>query len=192
MKKANKTCLKLFMLAVAMFGFGFAMVPLYNVFCSVTGLNGKTDNQAYKYKSVEAKVDTTRSITIQFLSTNNGGTAWPFKPSKTKVVVHPGEIAELSFYIRNPTGSNVIGQAIPSVTPFEVTGFLHKTECFCFTNQPLKPFEEKDMPLKIVLDPAIPKHIKKITLSYTLFDVTDLYKTSFYKDNKLNLLGTRL
>ena len=172
---AQKTVIKATLTAIAMFGFGFAMVPLYDVFCKVTGLNGKTSDTPYEYRAEAARVDTSRTVTIQFVSTNNANMSWAFSPSIRKVSVHPGEVAELSFNVRNPTGQRMIGQAIPSVTPFDGTDFLHKTECFCFTTQPLEAFEEKNMPLKIIIDPALPRHIKKLTLSYTLFDVTDMY-----------------
>ena len=170
---AQKTIVKAAATAVAMFAFVFwVMVPLYNVLCKVTGLNGKTD--ATPYTAVPAAIDTTRTITVQFLATNNKGMNWDFKPSVHQVKIHPGEIGSLSFYVRNPSNKDMVGQAIPSVTPFEATDFLHKTECFCFTSQPLEARGEKDMPLKIIIDQELPRHIKKLTLSYTLFDITDL------------------
>ncbi|MTI14929.1 cytochrome c oxidase assembly protein [Sansalvadorimonas verongulae] len=172
---AQKTILKATATAVGMFAFVFVvMVPLYNVLCKVTGLNGKTDPNPYK--AVPAAVDTSRTITVQFLATNNKGMHWDFKPSTHKVEVHPGEIGSLTFYVRNPSGKDMVGQAIPSVSPFEATDYLHKTECFCFTSQPLLAHEEKYMPLKIIVDQDLPKHIKKLTLSYTLFDITDMNK----------------
>ncbi|CAM3489171.1 cytochrome c oxidase assembly protein [Parendozoicomonas haliclonae] len=170
---AHKTIIKATATAVAMFAFVFwVMVPLYNVLCQVTGLNGKTDPNPYK--TVPAAVDTSRTITVQFLATNNKGMNWDFKPSVHQVKVHPGEVGSLNFYVRNPSGKNMVGQAIPSVTPFEATDYLHKTECFCFTSQPLEGHEEKDMPLKIIVDQDLPKHINKLTLSYTLFDITEM------------------
>ncbi len=172
---AQKTIVKAAATAVAMFAFVFwVMVPLYNVLCKVTGLNGKTDDTPYT--AVPAAVDTTRTITVQFLATNNKGMNWDFKPSVHQVKIHPGEVGSLSFYVRNPSSRDMVGQAIPSVTPFDATDFLHKTECFCFTSQPLEARGEKDMPLKIIIDQELPRHIKKLTLSYTLFDITDLNK----------------
>ncbi|WP_281645336.1 cytochrome c oxidase assembly protein [Parendozoicomonas sp. Alg238-R29] len=172
---AQKTIVKAIITAVGMFAFVFVvMVPLYNVLCKVTGLNGKTDPNPYK--SVPAAVDTSRTITVQFLATNNKGMHWDFKPSTHQVKIHPGEIGSLTFYVRNPSGKNMVGQAIPSVSPFEATDYLHKTECFCFTSQPLEAHEEKLMPLKIIVDQDLPKHINKLTLSYTLFDITEMNK----------------
>lgn len=169
----RRTLIRSTLVAGGMFGFGFAMVPLYNVFCQVTGLNGKTDPTPY-LKAKDAVVDTSREIKVQFVATKNAGMTWDFKPSTPQIVIHPGEIGQLEFTARNPTDRRIIGQAIPSVTPSEATNFLHKVECFCFTTQTLDPLEERVMPLRIIVDQELPKHIKKLTLSYTLFDVTRL------------------
>ena len=171
--KARRTLIRSTLVAGGMFGFGFALVPLYNVFCKVTGLNGKTDPNPY-LKAKEMVVDTSREIKVQFVATKNAGMTWDFAPSTPQVVVHPGQVGELAFTARNPTSRRIVGQAIPSVTPFEATNFLHKVECFCFTTQTLDPHEEKVMPLRIIVDHELPEHIKKLTLSYTLFDVTHL------------------
>ena len=170
---ARRTLIRSALVAGGMFGFGFAMVPIYNVFCKVTGLNGKTDPNPY-LKAKDAVVDTSREIKVQFVATKNSGMTWDFAPSIPQIVVHPGQVGELEFTARNPTDRRIVGQAIPSVTPFEATNFLHKVECFCFTTQTLDPQEEKVMPLRIIVDQDLPKHIKKLTLSYTLFDVTHL------------------
>ena len=169
----RRTLIRTAMVAGGMFGFGFAMVPIYNVFCKVTGLNGKIDPNPY-LKAKSAVVDTSREIKVQFVATKNSGMTWDFAPSVPQIVVHPGQVGELEFTARNPTEQRIVGQAIPSVTPFEATNYLHKVECFCFTTQTLNPQEEKIMPLRIIVDQELPKHITKLTLSYTLFDVTHL------------------
>ena len=171
---SRRTLIRSGLAAGGMFGFGFAMVPIYNVFCKVTGLNGKTDPNPYNYNSETAQVDTSRTIKVQFVATKNTGMSWDFKPSVTEVLVHPGQVGELEFLARNPTDARMIGQAIPSVTPFQATNYLHKVECFCFTTQTLEAGEEKIMPLRIIVDQALPRHITKLTLSYTLFDVTTM------------------
>ncbi len=168
----RRTLIRSTLVAGGMFGFGFAMVPLYDVFCKVTGLNGKTSSTPYQAK--EAKVDTSRVIKVQFVATKNAGMSWDFKPSVPEVSLHPGEVGKLSFFAKNPTDQRIIGQAIPSVSPFQATNYLHKVECFCFTTQVLEAGEEKVMPLRIIVDQDLPKHIKTLTLSYTLFDVTKL------------------
>lgn len=168
---SKRTMLRTGLVAVGMFGFGFAMVPIYNVFCKVTGLNGKTDPVPYTGK---VEPDTSRLIKVQFVATNNAGMVWDFRPDVSQVEVHPGQVGELSFFARNPTRGRMIAQAIPSVTPFQATNYLHKVECFCFTTQTLAAGEEKVMPLRIIVDQELPRHITKLTLSYTLFDVTTM------------------
>ncbi|PJE79579.1 Cytochrome c oxidase assembly protein CtaG [invertebrate metagenome] len=173
----RKTLIRGLLAAVGMFGFGFAMVPLYDVFCQVTGLNGKTSNTPYAYKNSSASVDKSRQVTVQFVATHNKEMPWLFTSDITEITLHPGEVGKLSFTAVNPTDRQIIGQAIPSVSPFQATNYLHKVECFCFTTQTLKPGEKKVMPLHIIVDQEIPKHITKLTLSYTLFDVTELGET---------------
>ncbi len=166
-----KTALRLLGVTVAMFGFGFALVPLYDVFCDVTGLNGKTAKQAYT--AVGAEVDRSRSIKVQFLATNNDGMAWKFKPTITEISVHPGELAETEFFAKNPSANAMIAQAVPSLVPFKAAEYFHKTECFCFNQQTLAGGQEILMPLRFIVDQDIPKDVHTITLAYTLFDVTD-------------------
>ncbi|CAA0081054.1 Cytochrome c oxidase assembly protein CtaG [BD1-7 clade bacterium] len=166
----NKLVLKLFGAVVGMFAFGFALVPLYDVFCDVTGLNGKTGTQAYQ--AVDVEVDTSRTVTVQFIATNNDQMNWAFKPEKTMLKVHPGEAITTSFYAKNPNAKDMIAQAIPSVSPGRAAEFFHKTECFCFNQQPLAAGMETDMPLQFIVDQDLPKDIRTITLSYTIFDVT--------------------
>lgn len=161
---------KLCLAVVGMFGFGFALVPLYDVFCEVTGLNGKTNTEAYQ--ATEVKVDESREITIQFIASNNDDMNWEFKPNQTVVKVHPGEAMSVSFFAKNPSGSEMVAQAIPSVSPGRAAEYFHKTECFCFNQQTLAGGDSLDMPLRFIVDQDLPKDIKTITLSYTIFDVT--------------------
>lgn len=163
--------LKLVLAVIGMFAFGFAMVPLYDVLCEVTGLNGKTNETAYE--AVEVTVDTSRTITVQFIATNNDQMSWEFKPQETVVKVHPGQPTNTNFYAKNPSDKTMIAQAVPSISPSRAAEFFHKTECFCFNQQTLKAGEEIDMPLQFIVDQDLPKDIRTITLSYTIFDVTD-------------------
>ena len=172
MADANiKLAKKLFIAVVCMFGFGFALVPLYDVFCEVTGLNGKTNNQAYT--PVEVKIDESRTITIQFVATNNDGMIWEFGPNDRMLKVHPGAATNTSFFARNPSDKEMLAQAIPSISPSRAAPFFHKTECFCFNQQDLAAGELVDMPLQFIVDQDLPKDIRTITLSYTFFDVSD-------------------
>lgn len=154
-----------------MFAFAvFAMPPLYNVFCEITGIGGKTGGQ---YAEEQPQVDGGRVVQVQFVTTNNGAMPWQFEGPSQAVTVHPGESKRVTFYARNGTGRNMVAQAIPSVTPANAAQYLHKTECFCFNRQPLKAGEEANMPVVFFVDPKLPEAVQTITLSYTLFDVTD-------------------
>lgn len=162
---------KLALVVVGMFGFGFALVPIYDVFCEITGLNGKTAGRA-TYDAALVEVQQERLVTVQFTANNNAGMSWQFHPMVNQVQVHPGELTEVKFYARNPTGTTMIAQAVPSVAPFVAADYMHKTECFCFSQQTLAAGEAIEMPLLFYIDPAIPEDVSKLTLSYTLFDVT--------------------
>jgi cytochrome c oxidase assembly protein subunit 11 len=167
----QKITLKLVVAAIGMFVFAvFVMPPLYDVFCEITGLGGKTAGQ---YEGPTAAVDAEREIKIQFVATNNGAMPWEFSPVEYQVRVHPGEKTPVEFYAKNPTSRDMVAQAIPSVTPNNAAEFFHKTECFCFNKQPLKAGEETTMGLVFIVDPELPASVTTITLSYTLFDVTE-------------------
>ncbi|MFT6791021.1 MAG: cytochrome c oxidase assembly protein subunit 11 [Cellvibrionaceae bacterium] len=165
-------CVKLGVLAIAMFGFAvFVMPPLYNLFCEVTGLNGKTDGP---YSSIsEQSVDDSRYIKIQFLAANNENMPWEFRPTVNTLRVHPGEPTMIQYFARNTTGKNMTAQAVPSVVPFKAAQYFHKTECFCFNQQPLDAGQSAELGLSFIVDQDLPKQFKTITLSYTLFDVTE-------------------
>jgi cytochrome c oxidase assembly protein subunit 11 len=167
----NTLVLKLIGIVVGMFGFGFALVPLYDVFCEITGINGKTENQAAVYQAVE--VDTSRWVTIEFLTRTNSGMPWEFEARTKKVRVNPGELNTVDFYVRNPAQRDIVGQAIPSVSPGTAALYINKTECFCFNNQPLAAGEEAVMPMQFYVDPQLPEDITFFTLQYTLYDVTE-------------------
>jgi len=169
------TVAKLGAVAVAMFAFVFVvMVPLYNVLCDALGINGKTSSEAYT--SVVAQVDESRSVKVQFVATNNDGMPWVFSPDVTEMVVHPGAANDTVFFAANPTANSMIAQAVPSVSPSRAAEYFHKTECFCFEQQPLDGNSEAEMPLQFIVDQDLPADIKTITLSYTLFDVTALLR----------------
>ena len=167
------TVAKLGAVSVAMFAFVFVvMVPLYNVLCDALGINGNTSSEAYI--SVSAEVDESRSIKVQFIATNNDGMPWAFSPQVTEMLVHPGAANDMVFFAANPTMNAMVAQAIPSVSPSRAAEYFHKTECFCFEQQPLDGNGEAEMPLQFIVDQDLPADIKTITLSYTLFDVTSL------------------
>lgn len=168
----------LLVVVVGMFGFAFALVPLYEVFCELTGLNGKTSGRAV---ASEARVTETganptaivsdREVTIQFLAHVGRGMPWEFRPTETRLRVHPGEMNTTNFYVRNRASRAVTGQAVPSVSPGLAALHLHKTECFCFTQQTLEAGQELEMPVTFYVDDDLPDDIGTLSLSYTLFKV---------------------
>ena len=167
----KNTVTKMLAVAVGMFCFGFALVPIYDVFCQITGLNGKTSNKAYT--AVDVAVDTSRQVTVRFIATNNENMPWEFAPTIRSVKVHPGEAVNTEFIARNPRTSRMVAQAIPSVVPFKAAAYFHKTECFCFTQQVLEGGERINMPVQFIVDQDLPTEVRTITLAYTLFDVTE-------------------
>ena len=163
----NKVMRNLLFAVVGMFGFGFALVPLYDVFCDITGLNGKTGEQYVSEAAVQ--IDTSRVIKVEFLANVNDGMPWEFKPLTHIVKVHPGEAARIEYVARNKTDRDIVGQAIPSVSPGQAAAHFQKTECFCFTEQVLKAGEEKIMPVVFMIDPSVDEDVHEVTLSYTFF-----------------------
>jgi cytochrome c oxidase assembly protein subunit 11 len=159
---------RLAMVVLGMFGFGFALVPLYDVFCQVTGLNGKTGRIGLE-QALSEKVDAGRMVTVEFLATVNSELPWEFRPVMKKIRVHPGEVTEVRYQARNLTGDTVTGQAVPSLAPGQAARYFNKTECFCFTRQTLGPRETRDMPLRFVVDPDLPAGIRTVSLSYTFY-----------------------
>ena len=166
----NKTIKKLVVLVFAMFGFGFALVPLYDVFCDITGLNGKTSTTAASAQV--GGVDNERTVTVQFISRTAQGIPWVFEPMVNEVKVHPGEMKLVKFYAKNQSMRDIVGQAVPSVSPGRAANYFQKIECFCFNQQPLKASEEVEMALQFYVDEELPEDVSTLTLSYTLYDVT--------------------
>lgn len=166
----------LFAVVFGMFGFGFALVPIYNSLCKALGINGKITEQTSLEQTSHLTIQKDRVVEVEFVATNSGGVPWSFYPKVRKLTVHPGEIAKLAFYAENNTGQRMTVQAIPSVTPGIAAKYIKKTECFCFTQQTLNGHEAMNMPLLFHLDADLPPQVKTITLAYALFDVTDRVK----------------
>jgi len=180
-KKNRRIVLVLCIATVLMFGFGYLLVPLYNVLCSTLGINGKTGGPT----AADSVVDNSRTITILFLATNNDNLPWQFRPMVRKVEVHPGENKRITYFAKNDTGKTMTVQAVPSVTPGLAAKYLRKTECFCFTQQTLKGHESMEMPLLFHIDRDLPKKYHTITLSYTLFDAVGIKSTSKKKSGRI-------
>lgn len=164
---------ELALLTVAMFGFGFAMVPLYNALCEITGLNGR-DKGMMVASTAFSEPDRSRTVTVQLLTVVNGGREWQFRPETSELKVHPGEFTTVNFVAENMLDQDVVGQAVPAVTPGKAARHVKKTECFCFNQQPFKAREKKIMPVRLMVDRDLPKDVDIVTLSYTFFDVTEL------------------
>ena len=175
---AIDTALKLVTISAVMFAFVFVvMVPLYNVLCDALGINGKTSSQVYT--AVPAAVDESREVTVQFVVINNDGMPWSFAPTTRAMRVHPGAANGIVFTASNPTDQSMVAQAIPSISPSRAAAYFHKTECFCFEQQALAARDGAEMPLQFIVDQGLPRDIRTITLSYTLFDVTDTVTDGF-------------
>lgn len=157
---------KLGVVACAMFGFGFALVPIYNAICEATGVNSLVRRD----EAVNTQVDASRLVTIEFDS-NVRGLPWSFTPKDRSVQVHPGQLAQVTYVIRNESTRAIAGQAIPSYGPKDAAEHFRKLECFCFTKQVLQPGESREMPVVFVVDSKLPKEIPVVTLSYTFFEV---------------------
>ena len=168
LKRANRRLAsRILLVTLGMFGFGFALVPLYDVFCDITGLNGKTAERPIERPSLHK--DMQRLITVELLS--NPGTAvnWNFHPAVSKLQIHPGQLYATRFLASNPNAHPMIVRAVPSVAPGSAARYFHKTECFCFTRQRFAPGETRELPLRFVVDPQLPAGIGTLSLAYTLY-----------------------
>ena len=172
-RTTSRTVKKLVFIAVGMFAFGWALIPLYDLLCEVTGLSGDTGG-AYTYDPAEQRIDNSRLVKVNFITNTNGGMPWEFWSDKGGMRVHPGKLSEALFYVKNTTDRMMVGQAVPSVVPLTATDYFHKTECFCFNSQVLAPGEEMEMPMRFIVDADLPPSVQTISLSYALFDITEL------------------
>lgn len=153
--------------AIFMFGFSFALAPLYNTFCKITGIPRLLTEKAYL-----EKMDATRDITVQFTATNNKDLAWDFYPIQKNVIAHPGENIKIEFYAKNNSNHTMTVQAIPGIVPVLAISHFHKIQCFCFKQQTLKAGEALKMPVVFKIDKELPRDIHTITLAYSLFETS--------------------
>ena len=162
---------RLTLLVIGMFGFGFALGPMYTAICKATGINGKWNGQVAS-AAEPVQVDLSRTVKVVFVTTVNGGRAWKFRAEQSGIEVHPGQLYTVNFYAQNTEDHAIVAQAVPNIAPWDAARHLKKTECFCFRQQPFAAGEEKHMPVRFMLDPALPQSVDTVTLSYTFFDVT--------------------
>jgi len=160
---------KLLVVAVLMFGFGYALIPVYRKICEVTGVNLLTPRDVTVDAPTNTQVDRSRTVTIEFDGNAQG--PWRFRPTVTSMKVHPGEMTQVTYEVVNTQPRNVDAQAIPSYAPQQSAAFFKKVECFCFTQQTLGPNQAKQMPVVFYIDPNLPREVTTITLSYTFFEI---------------------
>lgn len=165
---------KLIIVAVMMFGFGYALVPIYQKICEITGVNILTPKDATIEDVGNTQIDRSRTITIEFDANAQG--PWRFRPTIASMQVHPGEMAQVVYEVVNTQPRSIDAQAIPSYAPQQAAAHFKKMECFCFKQQTMAPNEAKQMPVVFFIDPALPRDVKTITLSYTFFEIAGTAK----------------
>jgi cytochrome c oxidase assembly protein subunit 11 len=158
---------KLIVVAVAMFGFGFLLVPFYKTICEVAGLNTVVQRD----EVANTQIDASRLVTIEFDANARSGLPWTFAPLQRSVRIHPGQLTEVTYEVRNDASVPVALQAIPSYGPQYAARYFKKLDCFCFKQQVLQPGEVRQMPVVFVIDPEVPADLGTVTLSYTFFEV---------------------
>jgi len=169
-RSLNKHMLrKLLVTAVMMFGFGYALVPVYKKICDITGVNLLTSSDVSADDLKNTQVDKSRTITVEFDATPHG--PWRFRPTVSSMEVHPGEMAQVVYEVVNTQPRAIDAQAIPSYAPQQAASYFKKVECFCFQQQTLEANQAKQMPVVFFIDPELPKDVKTITLSYTFFEI---------------------
>ena len=164
----QRLTLKLLAFALGSFAFGFALVPFYDVLCDITGF-GNQKALAEARVTVE-RPDDSRTITIDFVADLPSVGNWEFRPTVASMQVHPGRLYQTDFFAHNLTGHETMAQAVPNISPGKAAGYFRKTECFCFTPQKFAINEQRPMAVRFVVDPAIPRSVDRITLSYTFYD----------------------
>ncbi|MFT3850312.1 MAG: cytochrome c oxidase assembly protein [Propionivibrio sp.] len=164
---------KLMLIVAASFAFGFALVPLYDVFCRLTGLNGKTAGPGgvQTVNGAVSPIDRDRVVTVEFTGTVMPGLAWEVEPVLTRLDLHPGELHQARYRVRNLSDTSIVGQAVPSVSPGQAALNFEKLDCFCFRQQTLAPGETKELPLTFIVKPELDRDVRTITLSYAFFDL---------------------
>ena len=168
--KHGRLTLKLCAIALGSFAFGYALVPFYNVLCSITGLGDQTA-LARRAVAVE-QPDMNRTITVDFMAEVPTIGSWAFRPLVRSIQIHPGKLYSTEYFAQNLTGYDTIAQAVPNVSPSKAAAYFHKTECFCFTPQRFAKGESRTMPVRFIVDPSLPTYLDRITLSYMFYDTS--------------------
>jgi cytochrome c oxidase assembly protein subunit 11 len=177
-----QTLRKLAVVAVAMFGFGFALVPFYKKICEVTGINGLQQAD----EVVNTQVDESRTLVLEFDANTRNALPWKFQPVEKSIKIHPGQLVQVSFEVRNDSDETVTGQAIPSYGPQLAGQYFRKLDCFCFAKQELRPREVRRMPVVFVVHPDLPADVGTVTLSYTFFRVEGASRAAAHKGERMS------
>lgn len=176
-RDSRKLAIKLLAIVAASFAFGFALVPLYDVLCKVTGFNGKTRPGSLGVGGIInaetpplSRIDFSRIVTVEFTGTVMPGLPWEMRPLTGSLDLHPGELHQARFLVHNRSPQTIVGQAVPSVSPGQAAQHFEKLDCFCFAQQSLAPGETKELPLTFIVKPEIDEQIRTVTLSYAFFN----------------------
>jgi cytochrome c oxidase assembly protein subunit 11 len=171
-KRANRRLTRgLLLMTAGSFAFGWALIPLYDVFCKVAGV-GNADAKAQSGKVQEA-VDPNREVTVEFVADPASVGSFDFRPQVASLRVHPGKLYDTLFYAKNLTQGASVAQAVPSISPSVAAKFFHKTQCFCFSPQHFGVGEGRELPVRFIVDPQLPSNVDRITLAYTFYDTTE-------------------
>ncbi|MEX2125928.1 MAG: cytochrome c oxidase assembly protein [Woeseia sp.] len=167
--------IRLLLCAVGMFAFGYALVPIYDVLCEITGFGGRTNETPVV---LAVATDTSRTIDLEFVTTVNEYAPWEFRASVDNMRINPGGLYEATFVATNLANRHMTAQAVPSVAPQQAAKYFRKLDCFCFTTQEFAAHETRELPVRFIVDPALPEYVDTITLSYTFFDTARLSQNS--------------
>jgi cytochrome c oxidase assembly protein subunit 11 len=166
----RRLALKLLGFTLGAFAFGFALVPLYDVLCEVTGIGNQKRLLSAVAQAADSQRDNQRLVTVEFVGELPSVGNWVFRPVVHEIQVHPGQLYETHFLAHNLTGHDTVAQAVPVIAPGMATTWFHKTECFCFSPQSFKKDEQRVLPVRFFIDSALPSYIDRLTLSYTFYD----------------------
>ena len=168
LEATNKAVLKkLMLITLGMFGFAYALVPMYNIACD----KGWFIQERIDLSELNTQVDSSRWVTVEFLANVNEKMPWKFEPEQKSIRIHPGALTNVVYKVVNTTDRKIVGQAVPSYGPALAGKYFKKVQCFCFTQQTMKPGEFREMPVVFVVEPNLPKDVNTITLSYTFFEL---------------------
>ncbi|MDD5033594.1 MAG: cytochrome c oxidase assembly protein [Methylococcaceae bacterium] len=176
LEKANARLVwRIVVIVALMFGFGFAVAPYYDSICAYWGIGGRPKGPS---PNIGYSVDESREITLEFVTAVNGAMPLAFRAEKAKLKIHPGQYYSVKFYAENQSDKKLVGRAIPTILPISESSHLKKVECFCFSEQVFEPHQEREMPVRFVVDPEVQADVKDMTLSYTFFDITEQTQTN--------------